>query len=337
MIRGRADTDRLAGLDNVSDYTDNALAARHKLGNEAVDLRLKEVVPLPSVQECWDKLHSSKPLDFTISTFSFLAEMRSLLPLWHLSFAKPAFLRPTAIEPVSRESLDHKVGQYNVIDAIKKLGSFQPGAYAGERGTSLFKGSDLYSRIAKAISGNEGGYTSINWDDAGAGISVGIRQWNQETGELPSLIKAWQKKNPAAFDRVFGNYADKIVKENWLRNTPIVRGSALGNCFEQALKLPEFKQVQDELSLQFVQKQVQLAKRYGIKSELGIATVADMSNQLGEWGCEKALLRSGLVAGGKLTDERKAVERIAYSTNRAGGSARYSKLAQAFSSDKTFL
>lgn len=330
MIRGQADIERLAGLDNVSDYTANALAARHRLGNEALDIRLKEGAPVSSVQECWDKLHSSKVLDFTVTTFSFLSEMRSLLPFWHLPSARPAFMKPADHEPVSLE----KVGHYNVIDALKKLGSFHPAGAAEKQSSSFFNKGDLYSRVAKAISNNEGGYTTVNWDDAGAGISIGVRQWNQKTGELPTLVKAWQKKDPVAFKHIFGDYADKVVNESWLRNAYIARGSALGNSFEQALKRGEFKQVQDDLSLQFVQRQAQLAKKYGIKSELGIATIADMSNQLGEWGCEKALLRSGLQQGGKITDEKKTVERIAYSTSRAGGSARYSKLLQAFSAER---
>ena len=163
----------------------------------------------------------------------------------------------------------------------------------------LFKALDtknsLPDRIIAATAGLESGgkLDVINHNDAGHGWSVGIRQWNQQAGELPSLIQAMYDRDPAKFNKDFGEFAGKMIKdgkvdENWVRHTNF---NSLGKGFESGMKtaLTDFQDVQVALARQWAQSGIDLAKQYGMKSELGFAEVADAVNQYGYAGAERRL------------------------------------------------
>lgn len=202
----------------------------------------------------------------------------------------------------------------------------------------LFKALDstkLPDRIIAATAGLESGgkLDVINHNDAGHGWSVGIRQWNQQAGELPSLIQAMYDRDPAKFNQDFGEFAGKLVKngkvdENYVRHTNF---NSLGPKFEQGMKLAlnDFQDVQIALARQWAQSGIELAQKYGMKSELGFAEVADAVNQYGYGGAEKRLRQLG--TGG---DEASRIQAF----DNALGSQRGSRLAQLstkFSADKT--
>ncbi|HEY9677076.1 MAG TPA: hypothetical protein V6C76_03665 [Drouetiella sp.] len=166
----------------------------------------------------------------------------------------------------------------------------------------LFKALDqskLTDRIIAATGGLESGgkFNVINHNDAGHGWSVGIRQWNQQAGELPTLIQAMYDRNPEKFNQDFGQFAGKLIKnghvdENFVRHTNF---NSLGKGFEDGMKqaLSDFQDVQVALARQWAQSGIDLAQKYGFKSELGCAEVADSVNQYGYGGTESRLRRLG--------------------------------------------
>ncbi|MBU6455188.1 MAG: hypothetical protein KGS72_25685, partial [Cyanobacteria bacterium REEB67] len=96
-------------------------------------------------------------------------------------------------------------------------------------------GDDLKGRIVKAIGTNEGDLTHITRNDAGHGISVGIRQWNQKRGELPDLLKSMHDKNPEKFDSTFGPYAKNLQHESYVRRANMAHNPDLMKRMGKAL------------------------------------------------------------------------------------------------------
>lgn len=208
-----------------------------------------------------------------------------------------------------------------------------------DQNSPLFKALDtknsIQDRIIAATAGLESGgkFDVINHNDAGHGWSVGIRQWNQQAGELPSLIQAMYDRDPAKFNQDFGQFSSQLIKngkvdENFVRHTNF---NALGPGFESGMKqaLSDFQDVQVALARQWAQSGIELAQKYGMKSELGFAEVADAVNQYGYGGAESRLRRLG--TGG---DEASRIQAF----DNALGSQRGSRLAQLstkFSADRT--
>ena len=73
-------------------------------------------------------------------------------------------------------------------------------------------------RVILRVARNEGDFDSINLHDGG-GISFGILQWNQRTGDLGDLLAAMQQASPAEFARVFGSSSRELLA--------VVRGSTV--------------------------------------------------------------------------------------------------------------
>jgi len=80
---------------------------------------------------------------------------------------------------------------------------------------------NLVDRVVAAVSGNEGNFTAISMNDASDGLSVGIRQWNQKAGELPTLLN-----------------------EGWIRNADLSAQPGLMDDPEAALADRQFHGVQ---------------------------------------------------------------------------------------------
>lgn len=188
----------------------------------------------------------------------------------------------------------------------------------------------LTERIVASISSHEGSYTSINHNDAGYGISVGIRQWNQKAGELPDLIRAWHGRNPARFKQIFGDYTANLLDETWVRSYDMASDSMFMNSMKNALADKDLQRVQMEDAHRFVNHTTELAKKYGFQSEFGIALVCDMVNQMGPTGTERTLAKCGIRKNeGMIVDEHQAALKI--SRVRPDGKRFHNLLAQRFS------
>ena len=156
---------------------------------------------------------------------------------------------------------------------------------------------DFVDKLVWAISGNEGNYTTVNPNDAGHGISIGIRQWNQKSGELPELLRSWHDHDPAKFESIFGHYSGDLLNEHFVRGTDFWRQPGLMEDVKKALADQEFQQVQLDLARQFVVNSVQLGYDNGFRSELALADIADVINQCGSGGFTRALKHGIKMAG----------------------------------------
>ncbi|HEY9715068.1 MAG TPA: hypothetical protein V6C72_16480, partial [Chroococcales cyanobacterium] len=203
----------------------------------------------------------------------------------------------------------------------------------------LFKALDmskLPDRMVAATGSLEtgGNFASINKNDNGQGWSVGIRQWNQKAGEMPSLIQAMYDRDPQKFQADFGQFAQKLIGPDGKVNASFIRGTdfnSLGPQFKGDMEkaLGDFQDVQIALAREWAQSGIDMAKKYGFKSELAMAEVADAINQYGYAGAESRLKR--LPAGG---DEQSRIEQFDAALGRQRGN-RLAQLEKNFSADKT--
>ena len=223
------------------------------------------------------------------------------------------------------------VGRSTVSDATEQKVFDTMGPSRSFETPEQFKG--FLDRVVDAIGKNEGSFTTINWNDNGHGISVGKAGFNQQVGELPSLLKKCHDADPQRFNDIFGQYAGRMLDQGFVRGTPITKGSDLGNRMQAMLQEPKFQEVQTQMLRDKVVKAFELSQKYGHTSELFVAQVADMGNQFG-WGGVESCLRKSNAAN--IQDERTAVQALS-----AAGQDRWSKrsgrdqrLAQAFSADR---
>lgn len=142
-------------------------------------------------------------------------------------------------------------------------------------------------RVVSLISANEGKPTSINWDDNGHGISVGMFQANQKSGELPMLLKNMHEANPQLFNQVFKEHAGDMLNERFVRSAHFSKDNELGRMMQEAINQPEFQKVQLNMIREKVAHASDIAKQHGVESTLGVAIFADLINQCGQGGASK--------------------------------------------------
>jgi len=216
------------------------------------------------------------------------------------------------------------------LPEVHYVGAGSSGAAGKSTGHGSPFGDDLPGRIVKAIGANEGSLTHITRNDNGHGISVGIRQCNQECGELPDLLKSMHDKDARKFNTIFGPYANNMMHEAWVRHANIAGNPDLMRRMSAALRDPEFQQVQIDKARQFAQQSVETAKRYGLQTEQGAALVADMTNQLGAGGARRIFARAGLHPGGSVKNERAVLQRMEQLTHRPNSRDRFNLISSTF-------
>jgi hypothetical protein len=135
--------------------------------------------------------------------------------------------------------------------------------------------------MERVVSKNEGKVTSVNWNDNGAGVAVGMFQWNQRRGELPDLMQRMAQEKPEAFKAAFGRYADKMTNESFVRSANISPNNELGAAMQKAMNDPELQKVQYEMAAEKVAKCATIGRQYGLTSEAGVAVLTDIVNQVG--------------------------------------------------------
>lgn len=195
---------------------------------------------------------------------------------------------------------------------------------------------EFTDKLVNAVAGNEGNFSSVNWDDNGAGISVGLRQWNQKSGELPQFLEDLWKTNPDLFMKLYPELYKQLKEHgmdfNSIRDMTFFDGknpTALGKEMAEAMKNPEMKQFQLDEARKWVVGAMQVGAQAGFKSEYGIACVADAINQAGPGKVQGALQDQQLqelVKGGK---EEEAIQRMEQLLQRPGGDQRDKKIASA--------
>jgi hypothetical protein len=146
---------------------------------------------------------------------------------------------------------------------------------------SSIKDSSVRKIVQDVVGKNEGHPTSINWNDNGHGISVGIFQWNQKSGELPMLLQRMAKDHPEEFKKAFGADAENMQKESFIRTANISPNSRLGAEMQTALNDPVLQQTEVQLAGEKVQNCAGVAAKHGVTSEAGTAMFVDLVNQFG--------------------------------------------------------
>ena len=176
-------------------------------------------------------------------------------------------------------------------------------------------------RIAALISSNEGKPTSINWNDNGAGVSVGMFQANQRKGELPKLFSDFAN-TPDGYEtlvEIFGAEMAAKMKANpeMIRGLNFNSHNELGKELEQLVQNPAFQQLQLDQIRGKIQEAAPVAQEHGITSEAGVALVADLTNQFGSAGAARFLG----AADGVQDQEGKAraIARAVHNNSQYGG------------------
>jgi hypothetical protein len=200
-------------------------------------------------------------------------------------------------------------------------GGIQPGFDFSQMGG--IDTNNPVDKVVALVSANEGKPNSINWNDNGHGISVGLFQANQKSGELPMLLNKMAEANPQLFNQVFGAQAGNMRNEQFVRSANFSQNNELGRMMQDAVNRPEFQKVQLDMMREKVAHASQVAGNYGIKSELGVALTADMINQLGEAGAKKHLA----AAGGKGHEQDKIRAVVASSETNQWRAGRFERIA----------
>ncbi len=138
-------------------------------------------------------------------------------------------------------------------------------------------------------------------------------------------------KNPRKFAATFGPYAKNLLHEDWVRHADMAGNPDLMQRMSKALHDPEFQQVQMDKAKAFAEKSIEMARKYGLKTEQGAALVADVMNQLGEGGARRVLRRAGLRPDHPVVDETATLARLEHHTHRPNSKARFNTVASNFS------
>lgn len=196
---------------------------------------------------------------------------------------------PASAEDTSRLHSPRN-GSFFSADDLAKLSRGESVSFHIGKGRS--SGLDMNSPVDKVISlisANEGKANTITWNDNGAGMSVGMQQNNQKRGSLPQLLRAMHDSNPEKFDHYFGRNANNMLNERFVRRAHFSPNNELGRAMVAAVNDPEMQKAQLGLLRNHVARASDIARGLGIKSTMGVALVADLTNQFGEGGAMKYL------------------------------------------------
>jgi len=157
--------------------------------------------------------------------------------------------------------------------------------------------------VDKVVGKNEGKPNSINWNDNGYGISVGIFQWNQKAGELPMLFKAMYE-DPAAKQVMIAKFGADIAQklgtdESFVRRANFSPNNDLGAHLQETLNDKSVQQVEVAMAGKKVVHLQEVANSKGIHSAAAIGLYVDLVNQLGEGGAAKYLNQAASASGGE--------------------------------------
>lgn len=219
------------------------------------------------------------------------AEARAIMPM-----IKPGQFDPLDIGDAS--PVQSVNGSFFSRRDLERMSSDESANLATARDSRLRPGlRNNVDKVVALISRNEGGVTSINWNDAGSGISVGIQQCNQKAGSLPELLRRMHEDNPEKFNRIFGRYSSALLNENFVRHANFSPRNELGRSMQMAVREPEFQRTQVKMVREHVVRSAETARQLGIKSTMGVALVADLTNQFGEAGAIKYLRQANYRRG----------------------------------------
>jgi hypothetical protein len=162
-------------------------------------------------------------------------------------------------------------------------------------------------KVITRTSAREGGYDAINPNTDGAGLSFGILQWTQSTGNLGKLLTAMWATDSATFERIFGPSSRTLIDTLRAGGVRSVGGAypwqePWASRFRAAGRTPIFQRVQDELAKvdPHMQAALDVAQRLNVMTERSMAIFFDTAVQQGPNGAKSIAeaARTALLARG---------------------------------------
>lgn len=167
--------------------------------------------------------------------------------------------------------------------------------------------SDWTRNVVRLVSAREGRPDSLNRNLDGVGLSYGVIQWTQKSGNLGKLLVALHAADPAAFVRIFGPSWQKLLDVTQRGSLESVDGAVLweepwASRFIAAGRHPAFVDVQWAMAAQgaHFRGAERVAALLGIRTERAMALFFDRSVQQGPAGARRIaeqLLASYAAAG----------------------------------------
>jgi hypothetical protein len=146
-------------------------------------------------------------------------------------------------------------------------------------------------RVIRRIQQHEGHYDSLNRNLDGAGLSFGIMQWSQRTGQLGVLLSEFYAADAQAFQRIFGSHYATLLEVTKQGQLAPVHGHVLWQSpwierFIAAGQYKRFQEVQDTLAKNGVHMTAarRCAHVLGVKTERAMALYFDRCIQQGQNG-----------------------------------------------------
>lgn len=160
-----------------------------------------------------------------------------------------------------------------------------------EARTMITDTTDWVRRVIQRVSAHEGRYDSLNLNTDGAGLSMGIIQWSQKSGQLGKLLQAFHTHDRAKFAAVFGPQAAMLLSHTQSGSLAPVGGALLWQSpwkerFLQAGRYTPWQVVQDELAAagEHMVAAQQCAAVLGIRTERAMVLFYDRAVQQGQSG-----------------------------------------------------
>lgn len=170
-------------------------------------------------------------------------------------------------------------------------------------------------RVIQRVSAHEGRYDSLNLNTDGAGLSMGIIQWSQRTGQLGRLLTEFHAHDGAKFAAVFGPKAASLLAHTVSGSLAPFEGALLWHSpwkerFRQAGEYEPWQRVQDQLAAsgEHMVAAEQCAALLGIRTERAMVLFYDRAVQQGQNGAVRiarelaARLQGTTLPGGKLLE-----------------------------------
>lgn len=152
---------------------------------------------------------------------------------------------------------------------------------------------DWVANAIFAVAKHEGGgrYDALNANKDGAGVSYGLVQWTQTSGNLGRLLAEMHRRAPEEFARVFGPSYRQVLDVTARGSLDPVDGSSLWKGpwparFAAAAKIEAFRGAQVWMAMKgdHMQAAIANARRLDVATERGVALCFDRAIQQGAGG-----------------------------------------------------
>ena len=149
-------------------------------------------------------------------------------------------------------------------------------------------------RVIERVSEHEGRYDSLNRNTDGAGLSFGILQWAQKTGDLSKLLAAMYGADSELFRQIFGPKWAELLETTRKGSLDPVDGAVLWrepwvSRFRAGGRHPVFQAVQRKIARQgpHFQGAMEASRILGVQTERAMALFFDTSVQQGAGAATK--------------------------------------------------